>query len=245
MKTFVFSAALAVVFHALLFSLGAGSPPKKLFYQTNKPSLSISIDYVKPSIHDAPLPGKPPEPVKRPEALRKRHEKKLPRAKPKVQKAAVTKKAETPSPPKVKVEENASLPGPPSPNPAPAMIDTDSRPQVEHAAAPMRQSDEGSLTTASLPHAEVREAIPVYRSNPPPEYPAVARRRGYEGTVVVEVLVSKEGGVQDFRLLQSSGYPVLDRAATAAIKSWLFEPARKGDKKIEMWVKVPVRFQLK
>jgi protein TonB len=101
------------------------------------------------------------------------------------------------------------------------------------------------LTTASLPPAKVREAIPVYRSNPPPEYPAVARRRGYEGTVVVEVLVSKEGRVQDLRLFQASGYAVLDRAATAAIKNWLFEPAKVGDEKIEMWVKVPVRFQLK
>jgi protein TonB len=245
MKTLFFSAALAIMFHALLFSLGAGSPPKNFLYQPNKAPLSISIDYVKPSINDALLSAKPPEPGREPEGPRKKPEKNPAPVKTALQKPAATKKAETASQPKEKVLENASLAGLSSLDPAPGMIDTGSGPQVEDAGAPIQQSGGGSLTTASLPPTKVREAIPMYRSNPPPEYPAVARRRGYEGTVVVEVLVSKEGGVQDFRLFQSSGYAVLDRAATAAIKNWLFEPARAGDEKIEMWVKVPVRFQLK
>jgi protein TonB len=245
MKTLLFSAALAIAFHAFLFSLGAGSPPKKLLYQPNKVPLSISIDYVKPSINDATLSARPPEPGRQPEAPRKKPEKNLAPVKPALQKPAVTKKAQTPFRPKEKVQEYASLAGLPSLDSALGMIDTGSEPRVEDAGAPIQKSSEGSLTTASLPPAEVREAIPVYRSNPPPEYPAVARRRGYEGTVVVEVLVSKEGGVRDFRLFQSSGYRVLDRAATAAIKNWRFEPAKAGDEKIEMWVKVPVRFQLK
>jgi protein TonB len=73
----------------------------------------------------------------------------------------------------------------------------------------------------------------------------MARRRGYEGTVLVEVLVSREGRVEDLRLSQSSGYSVLDQAAMDSMKKWLFEPATINDEKVEMWVKVPVRFHLK
>jgi periplasmic protein TonB len=93
--------------------------------------------------------------------------------------------------------------------------------------------------------ASIREAIPAYRANPSPEYPAIARRRGYEGTVLVEVLVNREGRVEDLRLSQSSGYPVLDQAAMTSMRGWLFEPATINEKKVEMWVKVPVRFHLK
>jgi protein TonB len=91
----------------------------------------------------------------------------------------------------------------------------------------------------------IREAIPLYRDNPPPRYPRIARRRGYEGTVVLEVLVNTEGKVSDYRIIRSCGYFVLDKAAMKSIRNWLFEPGMRGDKKVEMWVKVPIKFQLK
>ncbi len=90
----------------------------------------------------------------------------------------------------------------------------------------------------------LREAIPLYRINPAPKYPRIARRRGYKGTVVLDVLVDRNGGVGDLRVFTSSGYKILDRAALASVKGWVFEPGMKGDQKVEMWVRVPVRFQL-
>ena len=91
----------------------------------------------------------------------------------------------------------------------------------------------------------VREAVPLYKVNPPPEYPRIARKRGYQGTVVLEVLVDRNGRVGDLRLFTSSGHSILDRRAMASVKVWLFEPGMKGDKKLDMWVRVPVRFELK
>ncbi|MCK4893050.1 MAG: energy transducer TonB, partial [Calditrichia bacterium] len=35
------------------------------------------------------------------------------------------------------------------------------------------------------------------------------------------------------------------RTALASVKNWSFEPGMRGDEKVEMWVKVPIRFQLK
>jgi protein TonB len=91
----------------------------------------------------------------------------------------------------------------------------------------------------------IREAIPLYRKNPSPKYPRIARRRDYQGTVVIEALVNREGKVEDLRLSHSSGYRVLDRAAMKSVKDWVFEPGRRGDEEVEMWVKIPVRFQLR
>ncbi|MBW1768802.1 MAG: energy transducer TonB [Deltaproteobacteria bacterium] len=94
-------------------------------------------------------------------------------------------------------------------------------------------------------NTNIREAVPVYRKNPSPKYPRAARRRGYQGTVIMEVLVNREGRVEDLRLFRSSGYTVLDKRAMSSVKNWLFEPGMRGDEKVEMWVKVPIRFRLR
>lgn len=90
----------------------------------------------------------------------------------------------------------------------------------------------------------VIEAVPLYRRNPPPVYPRQARRRGYEGVVVLEVLVSREGQAADVKILTSSGHGLLDRAAIKAVREWRFDPGRRGEQEIDMWVQVPIRFQL-
>lgn len=250
MRTLLFSAALALAFHALLFTMGAGSLHKKVFSPANKMPLYISIDYFKPSINKAPLPAKPPETekhpeiVKHPETVKRRTERKLAPVKPTIQKPAVTKKVRTSSKSEDKVRRDASLPSLPSPDFAPVMTHAGSGSQHKKPVAPSEQVRGDTSAATPLPPAEVQEAVPVYRINPAPEYPSLARRRGYQGTVVMEVLVDREGRVQDLRLYQSSGHEVLDRAAMQAVKGWLFEPARRGKDKIEMWVKVPLSFRL-
>jgi protein TonB len=90
----------------------------------------------------------------------------------------------------------------------------------------------------------VRMARPMYRENSPPTYPKRARKRGYEGTVVLLVLVNRQGRVEELHVDRTSGHAMLDRAAQGAVKRWLFEPGRQGNKKMAMWVKVPVTFKL-
>jgi protein TonB len=72
----------------------------------------------------------------------------------------------------------------------------------------------------------------------------MARKKGYEGTVVLEVLVDENGKVDDLMLFKSSGHAILDKAAISSVKKWLFEPGTIGRKKVKMRVKVPVRFKL-
>lgn len=100
-------------------------------------------------------------------------------------------------------------------------------------------------TTAWAPLHAVRKARPLYRINPSPKYPGIARKRRYQGNVVLAVLVKRDGRVGDLQVISSSGHSVLDRAAVSAVKLWLFEPGMRGEEKVEMWVKVPIRFELK
>ena len=90
----------------------------------------------------------------------------------------------------------------------------------------------------------LKEAQPEYSKNPPISYPSRARKKGYEGTVLLEVLVNRNGTVDDLRILASSGYAILDSSAVESVKTWSFKPAKKGKNTVDMWVQVPVRFKL-
>jgi protein TonB len=88
------------------------------------------------------------------------------------------------------------------------------------------------------------DSPPSYRSNPPPEYPAEARRLKQEGRVLIEVEVSAEGRVLSATVKRSSGVAALDEAALRAVRRWRFEPARRAGASVAARVEVPVQFTL-
>ena len=142
---------------------------------------------------------------------------------------------------------------------APGTIVTEHEQMTAGAPAPSQQKikeepQPGANSLPALPAAgpqsengtEQRaiEATPLYRRNPPPNYPPLARQRGQEGTVQLDVLVNNCGGVHQVRLAETSGHDLLDLAAIAAVENWLFQPGKRGDETIDMWVRVPIRFAL-
>jgi protein TonB len=84
----------------------------------------------------------------------------------------------------------------------------------------------------------------AYLQNPLPRYPVAARRAGEQGTVILRVLVSREGAAVRVELDKSSGSPHLDAAARETVKAWRFTPARRGTETMESWIVVPVVFRL-
>ncbi len=84
----------------------------------------------------------------------------------------------------------------------------------------------------------------AYGRTPLPAYPAGARERGLEGVVTLNVEVLASGGVGEVHVAVSSGVPVLDDAAVAAVRRWTFAPAREGARPVDSLVEVPVRFTL-
>ncbi len=104
-----------------------------------------------------------------------------------------------------------------------------------------RSAKAGSRPKAAS--SRVRKPTSNYR--PRPKYPRIARRGGLEGTVVLKVLVNTRGLVRGCRVHKSSGHRILDERAVKTVRKWTFEPGRKGAKPSAMWVKVPIRFQMK
>lgn len=88
------------------------------------------------------------------------------------------------------------------------------------------------------------DAPAAYLSGAPPTYPEQARRRGWEGTVLLRVQLDANGRVQAVTILQSSGYPVLDQAAVSQISSWRFKPGLHNGKPQPSTLRVPVKFRL-
>jgi periplasmic protein TonB len=150
-----------------------------------------------------------------------------------------------------------SRPAEPTPEtsalPAPAVVADDPNAFSRAVNPPLGKTiTEGKPAEASAPlpassgkGAVLTEAFPLYQENPAPAYPALARKRGYEGTVVLEVFIGRNGRVLDLKVHQSSGYAVLDEAPLAGVKHWRFQPGKRGETPIDMWVRVPICFTLR
>ena len=89
-----------------------------------------------------------------------------------------------------------------------------------------------------------RGRLAAYRRNPPPDYPGEALARGWEGIVLLSVVVGPDGRANSLVVAGSSGHASLDEAAVAAVRRWEFQPARLDDRPIPTKVEVPVRFYL-
>lgn len=114
----------------------------------------------------------------------------------------------------------------------------------DDAQAPSSRQQYAESSASVSPSAGDQEAAPLYASNPPPEYPMQARRRGLQGVVIVEALIDTKGTVSDLRLARSSGHSILDTAALRSVQRWRFQPGTVGGRQTAMWVNVPVRFEL-
>lgn len=62
--------------------------------------------------------------------------------------------------------------------------------------------------------------------------------------MLLGVKVGADGRVISVSLQRSSGFPLLDQAATSGVKSWTFEPARSAGIAVASRVDVPIRFSL-
>jgi len=84
----------------------------------------------------------------------------------------------------------------------------------------------------------------AYLHNPAPIYPAHAKRRGIEGTVMLDVAVDSSGVAKHIIIAKTSGFTMLDESAKDAVSHWKFVPAKRGSETVEARVIVPVEFRL-
>ncbi len=133
------------------------------------------------------------------------------------QHAAQPRPPATPAPSRQQRREIAALPAQP-----PAATAQSGRPATS-APAP------ASRGTHTVPAAEpgghalqltIQQALQPYF-----DYPLLARRRGWEGTVVVSLHIDADGHISQLRVAGTSRHPVLDRAALASLAQVRHVPA--------------------
>jgi protein TonB len=78
--------------------------------------------------------------------------------------------------------------------------------------------------------------------NVAPVYPDVAARGMVEGVVILEIAIEPSGHVDDVRVLRS--IPLLDAAAVAAARQWVFAPTLYRGVPVSVTMTVSVRFSL-
>jgi protein TonB len=207
--------------HALaLWALWSYAPARAALETT----VTLMVSLVEPQPRPAPpRPAPQPLPVK---------PKPKPKAKPEPQ------PVKAPEPPLLAVPEE--VPAPVAPPVEAPVAKAPEAPPVEAPAAPPAEAPPAPPPSLVPPRFDAD-----YLLNPPPEYPALSRRLGEAGQVLLRVRVSAEGLPLAVELKRSSGFPRLDEAARAAVERWRFVPARRGERPVEAWVLIPISFTLR
>ncbi len=133
------------------------------------------------------------------------------------------------------------------PKPAPEPVQKPVEPKPEPVPVQEVVAVEPVPTPPPPPPAPVltkASADAGYLRNPAPNYPRFAQDQGWEGSVILNVLVLPNGKPKAIELLQSSGRKILDDAAVNSVRRWSFVPATLDDVPIESWVEVPIDFKL-
>jgi len=103
-------------------------------------------------------------------------------------------------------------------------------PPPPKAAAPKRIRVGGSVEKAML----------IF--GPKPEYPPLAKMARIQGTVKLEAVISKDGTIQDLKVL--TGHPLLVKSALDAVQRWRYQPTLLNGDPVEVVPEIDVNFSL-
>jgi len=230
----------ALVLHAWAFS----SPVAK--FDTSAPayqqhSSAVSLSFIAPSAAQPAVAQEPNSTHKKIPVAEQPEPKKITK---KVQKK---QPAQQPKPPVIdqpvahtKAEKR------PQEAPAPKVVDS----KNHHQEPPKQQSLAAAPSAPKQPKSNGLHSNPVinkplFEQPPtPPKYPTVARKRGQQGTVWLEIWLDQWGKQSKLSVMQSSGIKVLDQAALKAVSNWHFQPHRVDGQGIASRVQIPVQFAL-
>ena len=89
------------------------------------------------------------------------------------------------------------------------------------------------------PEVKNREEVVRALTN---EYPPLLREAGIGGEVQVWFFIDEEGHVVRTQIHETSGHPGLDEAALRVANIIQFTPALNRDKRVPVWVSIPIKF---
>jgi protein TonB len=75
-----------------------------------------------------------------------------------------------------------------------------------------------------------------------PQYPAIPKAAGIQGTVILQAIISKTGLVENIRVV--SGPPMLRQAAIDSVRTWRYKPYLLSGEPVEVETTINVVFSL-
>ena len=161
------------------------------------------------------------------------------------------KPAPTPPAPKTAPKVQAPKPAPmplaindPTPAPNAPTGATTPQPPAPPITEPVAAAPAAPPAPPAPPKIELPSSDAAYLNIPKPSYPAISKRMGEQGKVVLRVLIGTDGTPQKVEVNKSSGYERLARQAQEAVMRWRFVPGKRNGVPEAMWNLVPVNFVL-
>jgi protein TonB len=146
-----------------------------------------------------------------------------------------------PKPPRPEPQMRAA----PPPEPPPVLTaEPSTEPEAPAYAVPVQPPPREEPLPVAATSLTAPRFDAAYLRNPAPSYPPISRRLGEAGTVLLRVRVTAQGASERVQVARSSGFPRLDQAASEAVRSWRFVPARRGEEAVTAEVLVPIVFRL-
>ena len=119
---------------------------------------------------------------------------------------------------------------------------TKSEAQMQNAA--VAPSTTGGASGTPI-QTDIGKLVVVYQPDADAYYPSFSKRSGEQGTVVVRLIISETGEVEDVAILQSSAFPRLDRAATDIGRRYRFKPFLVNGSPQRISTNLLIKFNLK
>ncbi|CAM8634655.1 TonB Periplasmic protein TonB, links inner and outer membranes [Comamonadaceae bacterium] len=144
----------------------------------------------------------------------------------------------------------------PQPAPTPLAIAPSANTPAPSAATPAATASTQSNATGSSnapaappappapPKVELPSSDADYLNNAKPAYPAISKRLGEQGRVVVRVFIDADGQPSQASVKQSSGFDRLDQASVETALKWRYAPGKRAGVAQGMWFDVPLNWQL-
>ena len=92
-------------------------------------------------------------------------------------------------------------------------------------------------------HVGAGVAAPKATFTPEPKFSDIARYEKFQGTVVLDVIVGKDGAIHRIRLVRPLGLG-LDESARSTIQTWRFQPATRNGQPVAVEMNIEVAFNL-
>jgi len=88
-----------------------------------------------------------------------------------------------------------------------------------------------------------QKPVPLNMMAHPPEYPLVFKRKGINGSAIINFIVTAKGDATEVQVVAAT-QPEFGEAAKAAVERWRYKPAKKNGVAVACWMQIPIEFNL-